>query len=717
MTAPVLAPPAVPDLARARRPVVPRPRRAALTPYVPPPVLAPAPAAPEPRVAFRPDVEGLRGLAVLLVVLYHGGLPWLPGGFVGVDTFFVVSGYVITSLLVAEVRQGGGVGLVAFYARRCRRILPAAGFVLAATCAAGAVLLPPLARLDLARDVVASAFYGANWHFIAEQTDYLRSGGDPSPVLHYWSLGVEEQFYLLWPVAFVAALAVARRLRIGRTTALAVVLTALTAASFAASLRWTTTSAPLAYLSSPSRAWQFAVGAWLALLLPVAARLRGRLAGAVRVVLGVVGLAALGWSAASVDDAHYPGTAALVPTMAAAAVLAAGCDLPDAPARGVTRLLSSGLPRRLGVWSFTWYLWHWPAVVLVAARWGDVTWSVRLAVAVGALLPAALTTRWLERPLRRSPVVGSRPRVGIALGVVATTVPVVAATLLTTSATDDLGGGVAGTTAVTVAFDDTRTSGAVVPTPVAARTDFPTGGQAGCLALDGAKTNPACRIGRISDAGPVVLFGDSHADQWLPAVVRLARARGTGVLQLTKAGCPAPDIKVDEAGGPAALAECDRWRENTWRRLESGPRPALVVVSSFLGYSDRTAFKAQQWRSTLERLGRLGVPVLYVADNPEPGLDVPACVSGALDDWSRCVFPWNTARRPDPTAESVREGRFPGVYLVDLTAQICPPVAGAGRCPAVRGGVLLYRDNTHLTDTAVRTLAPAFVTAALHELP
>ena len=148
--------------------------------------------------------------------------------------------------------------------------------MLVATCALGAVLLPPLARVDLARDVLASALYGGNWHFVAEQTDYLRSGGDPSPVLHYWSLGVEEQFYLVWPFVFVGALALARRLRVARTTALAVALTLLTAGSFALSLHWTQTSAPLAYLSSPSRAWQLAAGAWLALLLPVAARLRSR---------------------------------------------------------------------------------------------------------------------------------------------------------------------------------------------------------------------------------------------------------------------------------------------------------------------------------------------------------------------------------------------------------------------------------------------------------
>uniref|UniRef100_UPI0018EA26A1 acyltransferase family protein n=1 Tax=Kineosporia sp. A_224 TaxID=1962180 RepID=UPI0018EA26A1 len=672
---------------------------------------------PEPRVAFRPDVEGLRGLAVLLVVLYHAGLPWLPGGFVGVDVFFVVSGYVITSLLVAEVRDHAGVGLAGFYARRCRRILPAAGLVLVATCALGALLLPPLARVDLARDVLASALYGGNWHFVAEQTDYLRAGGDPSPVLHYWSLGVEEQFYLVWPFVFVGALALARRLRIARTTALAGALTLLTAGSFALSLHWTQTSAPLAYLSSPSRAWQFAAGAWLALLLPVVARLRSRPALLARSAAGLVGLVTLGWAAARTVDVGYPGTHALVPTLATAALLAAGSDVPRTRGPLTSRLLSTAVMRRLGAWSFTWYLWHWPLIVLVAARWGDLTWPVRLAVAVGALGPAALTSRWVERPLRRSAVVSARPRNGLALGVAATVVPLTAALVLGAltleGSTADRGGAAAPgrVDRAVVHFDDSVTAGSVRPTPFEAAADLPPTGH-GCHADLMDLTSKGCVIGRTGPEGPVVLFGDSHASQWMSAVSDLAASMGTSVQVFTHSGCPAARISVPKS--PAVAAACDSWREDTLRRLESGPRPALVVVASFNGYLRGAQERADAWRPTLTRLGALGAPMVYVADTPQPDRDVPVCMSGALTDWGRCAFDRGRALRRDLAAEEISAGRWPRTYLVDLTELVCPSSApgGAATCPAARGGLLLYRDASHLTNTAVEVLSPQFVAAA-----
>ncbi|MFN0282086.1 MAG: acyltransferase family protein [Kineosporiaceae bacterium] len=702
---------------RARRPVVPRqPEVAARTVrYVPPPLPElPAPR-PEPGIPYRPDVEGLRGVAVLLVVGYHAALPWLRGGFVGVDVFFVVSGYVITALLVSEVRERSGVSLWAFYARRCRRILPAAGVVLVATCALGAVLLPPLARLDLARDVLASALYGGNWHFIAARTDYLRASAADSPMLHFWSLGVEEQFYLVWPLVFVVALVVARRLQVARTTVLAVALALLTAGSFALSLRWTQTSAPLAYLSSPSRGWQFATGAWLALLLPVAAHFGGRTARVLRAGLGVVGAGALCWAASGLRTDAYPGTAALVPTLATAALLAAGCDLPRRRATGVSRLLSSVPLRALGRVSFTWYLWHWPLIALVAARAGEVPWPARLAVGVASLGPAVLTSRWVERPLRRNAVVTSRPRVGLALGVVATVLPVCAALVLGSVTVARLDGG--GPTAVSagrvdrgvVHLDDLLTSGPVQPTVLAAAGDTPASPQ-GCLVRPTVDESPWCVTGTIGLGGPVVLFGDSHAEQWFSAVETLAQGMGTGVVQLTKQGCPAATLTVGAPTG-GAYASCDRWRETSLRRLEAGVRPALVVVSSYSGYAGDAQRQADAWEPTLRRLVALGGQVVYVADTPVPRFDVPTCISGALDDWSRCSFDRDSATREDLTATAVAAGQLPGVHLVDLAPIVCPATGTGARCPAVRGGILLYRDGSHLTDTAVQVLAPQLVAA------
>ncbi len=667
---------------------------------------------PEPRLRFRPDVEGLRGIAVLLVVLYHADLPWLRGGFVGVDVFFVLSGYLVTALLVAEVRRDDTVSLAAFYARRCRRILPAAGVVLVATAGLGAVLLPPLARLDLARDILTCALLGGNWHVIAERTDYLRAGAAPSPLLHYWSFGVEELFYIAWPVVFVGSLLLARRFRLARTTVLAAALTVLTAVSFGLSLRWTSPPGPLAYLSSPARGWQFAAGAWLVLLLPVAALLRGRVATGFRALLGLGGGVALGGAALSA------GTAALVPTLATAALLAAGGQGPADCLSGVSRMLATPFLRRLGALSFTWYLWHWPLVAFAATRFGELGWALRLGVVIVALGPAALTTRWVERPLRRSRVASSGPRAGLALGVAAMIIPVVAAVLLASSsvATLDPGGlgqDVAAAGRVdrgVVHFDDLRRAGPVAPSVRAAAQDVGPGGD-GCLVAEDGVRSPDCVLGTVGELGPVVLLGDSRADQWRSAVRTLADGLGTAVVQLTKAGCPVAELRAVTPSRTGEYLRCYAWRENTFRRLESGPTPRMVVVASYSGYPVTAQEQAGSWQPTLRRLVALGAPVVYVSDTPTPPRDVPGCVSGALDDWSACAFRRSRAVRYDPVAEAIADGRLPGVFLVDLTPMICPDMGAPQTCPAVRGGVLLYRDGSHLTETAVRVLTPQFVAA------
>ncbi|MCU1619008.1 MAG: acyltransferase, partial [Modestobacter sp.] len=216
---------------------------------------------------FRPDIEGLRAVAVLAVVLFHAGVPGLDGGFVGVDVFFVVSGFLITGLLWRELAGTGTVRLTRFYGARARRLLPAATLVLVATVVAAVLLLPPLRARAVLGDAVASALYVGNYRLALQGTDYLAADAPPSPFQHYWSLGLEEQFYLVWPALMIAtAWAVRRRRPARKVGPFVVVLAVVAALSLVLSLSWTRTQPPWAFFALPARAWELAAGGLLALL-------------------------------------------------------------------------------------------------------------------------------------------------------------------------------------------------------------------------------------------------------------------------------------------------------------------------------------------------------------------------------------------------------------------------------------------------------------------
>ncbi|MEV8633585.1 acyltransferase family protein [Streptosporangium sp. NPDC051023] len=669
------------------------------------------------RLGFRPDIEGLRAVAVLAVLAFHATVPGMAGGFVGVDVFFVISGFLITGLLLRDVSATGRFSLAEFYARRARRILPAAGVVLLATTAGAWLLLPPLRGGDVAGDVVTAALYIANWRFVAGQTDYLAAERDPSPLLHYWSLAVEEQFYLLWAPLLLVLVLLARRLGRSPFPAIAVAVVTLTGVSFALSLWWTGVSAPLAYLSSPSRAWQFGVGALAALLMPYSARPDGgegrqdagdarggperRLRFTFRVAggaLGLAGAAAIAWSIAGIGPATpYPGTAALVPTLGTAAVI-----LFRSP---VSAAFSWAPVRAIGRLSFSWYLWHWPVLVLTEAALGTQPWPVRLALILASALPAFLTLRLVERPLRLSEVVSALPRRGLALGTSAMAVPVAAALLLN-------GGVVQGATAtrVTVAgtvagtVDASGPAGApgtaLHPTPAEARTDFPK--SAGCEIALTATTSPPCLFGNPASKDRIVLIGDSHAGQWFAVAERIAVRRGWALEVLTKPGCPLPRLTVVDPRLGREYRECNAWRDYALKRLAGESPPRMILVASLNAYASDTAALTRAWDATLTPLSRLGASLVYLRDTPLPGKDVPACLSGRpVKD---CAFPRRDGLRPDPLAQQIVAGERPGVRLLDMVPLLCPD--SGDTCPAALDGIVLYRDDAHITDTLAARLAP-----------
>ncbi|WP_329616131.1 SGNH hydrolase domain-containing protein [Streptomyces brevispora] len=668
------------------------------------------------RSAFRPDIEGLRAFAVLSVLAFHASVPGLAGGFVGVDVFFVISGYLITGLLVREAVTTGRIRLGEFFARRARRLLPSAAVVLVAIAVAGAWLTVPLRRTDLENDVVAAALSVANWRFVQQQTDYLAAGQDESPLLHFWSLAVEEQFYLCWaPLLAVLAVLTARAARRGRALrpVAVAVTTVLTLGTFALSLHWTGDSVSLAYLGTPSRVWQFGVGALLA-LLPWHL-LRGPRS--LRLLCGWAGAAALMCCVLRYDaSTPYPGYAALVPTLATAAVILAGTPgrRPDGPARyGVGRLLSLRAPRAVGRLSYTLYLWHWPVLVLAEARFGSLGWPARTALTLASVLPALATMHWVERPLRHSRTLSELPRRGLSLGVAAVVVPVVLALvvgtttlqLLGTAAPVDAKGlppGAADGPSLLTRTGAPLTGGPVMPSPVQARKSFPPDGA--CEVAPSVTSSPPCLFGAVDSPHRVVLLGDSHAGQWFSPLLSLAAKRGWALQELVKQGCPLPELSVVNPQLGRTYHECDTWRADSLARLRKGPKPELIVISSLNRYTDDQQLLLSGWEKTLKPLRALGAPIVYVEDTPVPGTDVPACVSGHLEDPKACAFDREKARWPDPLARKAAAGGLPGVRTVEVNSVLCP--AAGATCPAVLERILLYRDDAHLTDVAAVVLAP-----------
>ncbi|MFC4337927.1 acyltransferase family protein [Salininema proteolyticum] len=640
---------------------------------------------------FRPDIEGLRGVAVASVLLFHAGVPFAQGGYIGVDMFFVISGFLITGLLIREKERTGRIRLGAFYARRARRLLPAAGAVVLATVAAAWLIFPPLRLKELAYDAVASALSVANWHHIGRQTDYLAGHTDPSPLLHFWSLAVEEQFYLVWaPLAALCVLAASWK------KALALAIALIGAASFAVNLWWVEASGPLAYLGTPTRAWQFALGAGLAFVPALAAAWPRR----ARVGLAVLAGAGLAASIVAFDSGTpFPGYAALLPTLATGALIAAGGDS--------AKPLSWSWLRRAGRLSYAWYLWHWPVLVLFEAAAGPQHWVAKLGLVALAAAPAWLTMKLVEEPLRfRAPTV-NRTSAGLSVGASSVILPVIAALMVGSGAVTvlseqsdraELQAGEAGTRWAAGLPASTDTTLPLYPSPGDAAEDYGTAGE--CQLEPEETGHPDCVRGE--GGGRIVLFGDSHASQWLPAFEAMASERGMSVEVLAKSGCPVADMTVGNDQLGREYRECDRWREDMVERIEDGPAPALIAVGTLNRYTWDAAEAESAWERSFERLTATGAPVAYLRDTPFPGFDVPACLSDEPSDWGACSFERAEAVWDDPVADGIASGGFDGVGIADVSSLVCSTAS----CPAVVDNLLLYRDDSHLTTAAVRALAP-----------
>jgi peptidoglycan/LPS O-acetylase OafA/YrhL len=637
-------------------------------------------ASPEPR--FRVDIAGLRAVAVGLVVLYHAGVPWLPGGYVGVDVFFVISGFLITGQLLRRV-GGGGLDLAAFYGRRVRRLVPAALLVVVCTLVVSVVVLSPLRAEAMARDAAASALYVPNVWFALSRTNYLTEPV-PSPFQQFWSLGLEEQFYLVWPLVLLVAWRVTR----GSLRAAGVALAVVGARSFALSLVLTPVYGPWAFLTLPTRAWEFAAGGLLAIWSARGARAPGILAWVGLVVIAVAGVR-------YDDSVQYPGYAAALPVLGSVLVVGSG---------GATRLLGARPLQDLGRISYSLYLWHWPVLIGAPTLVPTMPLWGRLALAVACVPLAALTYRYVEDPARRRRFPPGRTILASFL---------VAAVALGAAAAFGHRPLTSGRTAPPYTLDQpVRFTGFVpangTPGLRQAAADLPVPSAGGCSPGPFDAVVRVCAYGDPTARRTYVLFGDSHAAQWYSAALALADRDGARLVVVFKAGCTSVD--VPRYDGATLDAFCETWRRDATAQV-AALHPDLTIVGNLHVRTDGAGERvgADRWvAATTRSLAALPDPrkVVVLADTPWFESSVPACAARHLEDVTVCARPRGEVLDGEWVARERAAVEGLGARYVDLSEVYCADV-----CGPYLGNLLLYRDGNHLTDTFVRTLAPRFVDA------
>jgi peptidoglycan/LPS O-acetylase OafA/YrhL len=703
--------------------------------------------------SYRTDIQGLRAVAVLLVALDHAGVSRLGGGYVGVDVFFVLSGFLITGLLIPAGNRGP-VSLVDFYRRRARRILPAATLTLVVTDIVAFKLLNIVRAKQILSDSIFASLFSANIHFAAQGTNYFAQSQPPSPVQHFWSLAVEEQFYIVWPALLLLTLfglgvvrirkPSLRALRPTRATTedqrmtprrlrrLGIVVVALAGASVAWSIYYTHTNPTAAYFSTFTRAWELALGAALA----VGAGAIGRLPGWLRVLLGWGGLAAIGIAAVTFTaTTPFPGSAALLPTVGAALVIAAGIGA-QRLRLGAQRLLGLKPLRYIGDRSYAFYLWHWP-VLIIARQYEGHTLSVgtNLLLLVGAFALSIVSYALVENPLRRA---RWRPAwralllwpasillVTLLAGVLINHIDVTETQLADAAlpATPMFSPHAGATASASVApvgadNDDADATAAVVGAVALVERDapIPTGltppiGSLltdrysypdACTTLNGQTSGGICRFGDVASTRTIALIGDSHSQMWMPALLPMASADHWAILPLGKSGCTPPKWI-----GPQQTAECNGWIMWALRQVRRLHPTVTLITGAFsgLGPSGQQASITSLSTATSE-IKAFTKRVVIINDPPGQSMQPVDCLLASEATMSKCSYT-PTQAQVTLSDEVESEAQVQGAGFINTWPWFC----SADVCPMVIGHTIAYLDSGHVTDAYASQLATPFAQA------
>ncbi|KQY47500.1 acyltransferase family protein [Cellulomonas sp. Root137] len=694
------------------------------------------------RTGFRPDIEGLRALAVGLVIVSHAfGFP--AGGFVGVDVFFVISGFLITGLLLKEHARTGRISFADFYRRRARRILPMSTLVLVLTVGASYALYFASRAQQIAVDGLWSLLFSANWRFAAVGTDYFASAQEPSPLQHYWSLAVEEQFYFVWPWILLAMLAAVRlRRRPAAVAGIAAVTALILVADFVFSAQESTGNPTVAYFSTFSRAWELLLGALLAVATPYLVRLPSR----VRPVIGWAGFLAICAGAFLITPTStFPAPWAALPVLGAGAVILAGTR---EDRQSSLLPLTNPVAGYLGKISYSLYLWHWPVIILLAAAM-PVERRLHSALAVViALGLSVLSFHLVEDPIRRSRWLEPRahartparqkPRIPRAL-VAAALASVVLAV---------------GTVGLLQRQYAAATPAAAIPSPVAPPVidaDDPAsavaaGIQTALAATEWPELNPTldavaasqptelndpacvnnwdvveqhCVYGPADAENTALVIGDSTAIAWLPALQAGLIPEGWNVDSYGKYGCPSPTITIRSIDRQP-YQTCDEHRDWAFEQAAT-VAPDLVVFGSAEGYIDNlpdgsTGAEAEaRWTAALEESIDRAAPIapIVVLSSPPSAADLTQCAtrtSRPADCVTQVHDAWYRTSAAEKAAVTAAQARGVDVTYIDTSGWVCSP---DGLCPGFVDGIVVRSDINHLTGVYSTFLGPLVRDAVL----
>lgn len=667
---------------------------------------------PRAKSKLRPEIQALRAVAVAVVVVYHLWPGTLSGGFVGVDVFFVISGFLITAHLLREADRDGRISLPKFWAKRIRRLLPASLTVLAFSAVGVFLLVPQMYWTQFYKEIAASAVYAQNWALAASSIDYLAAENVPSPVQHFWSLSAEEQFYLVWPILIGLVVLAAHRLSVrARRTLVFVALAAVAAASFYYSVRYTASNPGEAYFATTTRAWEFAAGGLLAVIGTAIKAPNG-----LRTLVSYAGWAGIAYAVITYSgQTPFPGSAALLPVLATVAVIWAG-DPQSAIAPN--KLMGTRPIQFVGNISYSIYLWHWPLIVFATIVFVNVEETTRIAIIVASIALAWLTTVLIENPARDwKGLVGRRPRwtfLAMVVAMLVIALPTAAASqLMVQQASAETARAAVAVASADECFGasefalpegscDSVEHDTLTPSAAFAVDDEAEVYENGCYSdLVTADLN-TCVVGNAASDIDVALIGDSHAASWYPALKTIAEDNDWSLSPFMKSSCPMSDAtkQDDEA---EVESSCATWNDSLADTLAAQTEPLDLVVLAHSAAGDKYGSDKEAiagfrdaWAPLVER----GTQVVVIRDIPQMKEDTNRCIADTEGADQACDRPESEAQLDDLMVEAAKDQ--PGVTVVDMNDFFCRD----GSCTPVVGGVVAYRDSHHITATYSTSMAP-----------
>ena len=633
----------------------------------------------QPASNLRPDIQALRALAVLAVVVYHLWPAVLPGGFVGVDIFFVISGYLITGQLWRQVLRDGRVNFTDFWARRARRLLPASLLVISATMATAFFFIPKEQLTKFVGDAVGSAFYVANWQLIAKSTNYLEDTASPSPFQHFWSLSVEEQYYIVWPIILFVALMLAKLIRLKAKWSVVAVLALIVAGGLVYSIKLTNHDPAQAYFSTITRSWEFALGALLAVALSREALRK------VSPIFYWVGTGLLAYSLASFNQfTPFPSYWAALPVLGTTLMLAFG----DRQSWVIpTKLLSLAPIQFVGNISYSLYLWHWPVLILTPWIFPG-PWSIQRAVAVLAtsVALAYLSKTFVEDPVRFGRLAKTSPLWQIAI---------------TSALVFAVAGGSWAIGLAKSAFANSSTAQDQVFQVEMPPTE---GAPASCKVSKTSASFTYCISGVKKSKTRVAVLGDSHTRQYWSVLQEMAVRHNWQLTLITKSACPVQDAETYAAN--TSHPSCKIWNTKLAAFFEKTKPFDLIINSNASYYTSGSSAISASYRNLVAKQVARGQDWVLIKDNPKPMKDIAACLVAARGNAPEaCAVSRSEALSPADDLPSAIEG-LPRTLVIDLTDAFCTDI-----CKPVIDGKLQYRDFSHISWRASQRVAPVIENA------